>query len=149
MAEPFIGEIRSFAFGVVPDGWAPCNGQLLPIAQNQALYAILGNTYGGDGRTTFALPNLQGRAPVHPGGGVTLGQSAGEETHVLTVNEMPMHNHSAYGSSDASSSDPTNNAWGTTNFAPPINNYGTTLKDRKSTRLNSSHIQKSRMPSSA
>lgn len=113
MAEPFLGEIRSFAFPVVPRGWALCNGQLLQISQNQALFTILGATYGGDGRTTFALPNLMGRAAVHPGSTVKLGEMGGEESHTLTLAEMPSHTHNAMASGDADSSvSPQNNVWG-------------------------------------
>ena len=95
MAEPFLGEIRIFPYSQVPtgDGWAQCNGQLLPINQNQALFALLGTTYGGDGRVTFALPNLQGRVPIHMGSGRTLGERAGEEVHTLTMGELPLHTH--------------------------------------------------------
>ncbi len=93
MSEPFLGEIRMFGLNSAPRGWALCNGQLLSIASNQALFSLLGTTYGGDGRTTFALPDLRGRVPVHVGNGVTLGQSAGEENHTLIQAEMPAHTH--------------------------------------------------------
>ena len=93
MSDPFIGEIKVISFNFPPKGWAFCNGQLLPINQNQALFSILGTTYGGDGRTTFGLPNMQARMPVHQGNGFTLGQLGGEVAHTLTVNEMPAHNH--------------------------------------------------------
>lgn len=121
MSEPFLGEIQAFGFGFVPKGWAACNGQLLPINQNQALFSILGTTYGGNGVTTFALPDLRGRVPVHTGQGVALGQSAGEENHTLTVNEMPMHTHQAVGTTTAStSSKPAGLVWG-----PSPNNANT------------------------
>ena len=98
--EPFIGQIQPFGFNFAPRGWAFCNGQLLPIAQNQALFSLLGTIYGGDGRTTFALPDLRGRTPVHPGAnGVTQGQRSGEEAHFLTVAEIPSHVHTARASS--------------------------------------------------
>ena len=100
MAEPYFGEIKIVGFDFAPKGWAVCNGQVLPIAQNQALFSLLGTTFGGDGRTTFALPNLQGRAPVHVGKEVPLGQSAGEEHHTLTIEEMPAHAHPVFGTSD-------------------------------------------------
>ncbi|BDH60584.1 tail Collar domain-containing protein [Lysinibacillus sp. PLM2] len=122
MAEPFIGEIRCFSFGRIPSGWAPCNGQLLPINQNQALYAILGTTYGGNGFTTFALPDLRGRVPVHVGNGVSLGQKAGEEAHTLTVNEIPAHTHPISASSNEANKRTANgHVWG----KPTINVYAT------------------------
>jgi microcystin-dependent protein len=100
MSEPFLSEIRIMSFGFAPKGWAMCNGQLLPINQNQALFSLLGTTYGGDGRVNFALPNLQGRTPIHVGSGHTLGERGGEQAHTLTINELPQHNHSAMASSD-------------------------------------------------
>ncbi len=93
MAEPFLSEIRLMSFNFAPKGWALCNGQTLPINQNQALFSLLGTTYGGDGRVNFALPNLQGRVPVHEGSGFTLGQRGGEEAHTITQQEFPTHNH--------------------------------------------------------
>jgi len=93
MSEPFIGEIRLVAFGYPPKGWAFCNGQLLPINQNQALFSLLGTTYGGNGQTTFALPDLRGRVPLHVGQGLTQGEVVGEAAHTLTVNELPQHLH--------------------------------------------------------
>lgn len=93
MAEPFLSEIRIMSFGFPPKGWALCNGQLLPINQNQALFSLLGTTYGGDGRVNFALPNLQSRTPIHVGSGHTLGQTGGEQFHTLAINELPQHTH--------------------------------------------------------
>lgn len=93
MAEPFLGELRLFSFGFAPRGWALCNGQLLPINQNQALFSLLGTTYGGDGRVNFALPDLRGRIPIHMGNGHTLGERAGEQAHTVNINELPTHNH--------------------------------------------------------
>ncbi len=95
MAEPFLSEIRIFSFNYVPQGWAQCNGQLLPINQNQALFSLLGTTYGGNGQTNFALPDLRGRTPIHRGGSITLGERAGEEVHTLNINELPTHVHTA------------------------------------------------------
>src|SRR4051812_25258480 len=89
MAEPFLSEIRIFSFGFAPKGWATCNGQLLPINQNQPLFALLGTQYGGNGQTNFALPNLQGAVPMHMGGGFTLGQAGGETAHTISIAETP------------------------------------------------------------
>lgn len=93
MAEPFLSEIRIFSFNFPPKGWAFCNGQQLPINQNQALFSLLGTTYGGNGTTNFNLPNLQGRTPIHVGAGHTLGEAAGTATVTLTIAQMPQHNH--------------------------------------------------------
>jgi microcystin-dependent protein len=93
MSEPFLSEIKIVSFNFPPKGWALCNGQLLPINQNQALFALLGTTYGGNGQTNFALPNLRGRVPNSMGQGLSLGQAAGEEAHTLTQSEMPAHTH--------------------------------------------------------
>lgn len=113
MSEPFIGEIRIFAINFAPRGWAQCNGQILPINQNQALFSLLGTTYGGDGRTTFALPDLRGRVPVHMGAGITLGESAGEEVHRLAMAEMPIHTHQVRGGAALSGRyGPTDALWG-------------------------------------
>jgi microcystin-dependent protein len=93
MSEPFLSEIRIMSFNFAPKGWAMCNGQLLPINQNQALFSLLGTTYGGDGRVNFALPDLRGRTPLHFGSGHTLGERGGEQAHTLTLSELPMHTH--------------------------------------------------------
>ena len=93
MSTPYLSEIRIFSFGFPPKGWAFCNGQLLPINQNQALFSLLGTTYGGDGRVTFALPNLQGRVPIHTGAGFALGERGGETSHTLNQSELPAHTH--------------------------------------------------------
>ncbi len=112
MSDPFLGEIRIMSFGFAPKGWALCNGQLLPINQNQALFALLGTTYGGDGRVNFALPDLQGRAPFHEGNGMILGQQGGEQAHILSITEMPAHNHQPCGSpNSASAASPAGNVW--------------------------------------
>ena len=98
MSEPFLAEIKIFSFTFAPRGWAACNGQFLPINQNQALFSLLGTTYGGNGQTTFALPDLRGRAPMHKStssGGFIQGQVGGERAHTLTVNELPTHVHVA------------------------------------------------------
>jgi microcystin-dependent protein len=93
MAEPFLSEIRMMSFGFAPRGWALSNGQLLPINQNQALFSLLGTTFGGDGRVNFALPDMRARTPIHTGNGHTLGERAGEQSHTISTSEMPSHNH--------------------------------------------------------
>ena len=93
MAEPFLSEIRIMSFVFAPKGWALCNGQLLPINQNQALFALLGTTFGGNGQTNFALPDLRGRTPIHVGSGHTLGEQGGEQAHTLSIAELPTHTH--------------------------------------------------------
>jgi microcystin-dependent protein len=109
MTSPYMCEIRIMSFNFPPKGWAFCNGQLLPINQYQALFSLLGTTYGGDGRTNFGLPNLQGRVPTHMGNGLTLGQQGGEINHTLTVQEMASHNHlMAASASTATEQVPTN-----------------------------------------
>ena len=114
MSEPFLGEIRMFGFNFAPRGWAFCNGQILPIAQNTALFSLLGTTYGGNGQTTFALPNLQGRVAIHFGQGAglsnyDLGEVAGTETVTLTQNQLPAHGHAVNASNgDATATRPAN-----------------------------------------
>jgi len=99
MADPFIGEIRLMSFNFAPREWAQCNGQLLQIGQNQALFSLLGTTFGGNGQTTFALPDLRGRVPIHAGASHTLGERAGEQAHTLSVAELPQHQHAAQATS--------------------------------------------------
>jgi microcystin-dependent protein len=112
MSEPFLSEIKLVSFNFPPKGWAFCNGQLLPINQNQALFALLGTTYGGDGRVNFALPNLQGRVPMHTGSGHTIGETGGEQNHTLNVAELPSHTHSPVGTNNAPDKpSPVNNTW--------------------------------------
>src|SRR5205814_2291399 len=127
MSEPFLGEVKIISWNFPPKGWAFCNGQLLPINQNQALFSILGTTYGGDGRVNFGLPNLQGRSPVHVGNGISLGEVGGETSHTLNISELPAHNHVPDGSSSSpNQASPSGNLWATGNanvFAPaPDNN---------------------------
>jgi microcystin-dependent protein len=95
MAEPFLAEIRLMSFVFAPRGWALCDGQLLPINQNQGLFSLLGTTFGGDGRVNFALPDLRGRTPIHVGSGHTLGERGGEQSHTLSIAELPTHTHAA------------------------------------------------------
>lgn len=113
MAEPFLAEIRILSFNFAPKGWAACNGQLMPINQNQFLFSLLGTTYGGNGQTTFALPNLRGLAPVHAGasqsGNVSLGESGGAEQVTLTEAQMPAHGHLRATSNQATSGTPVDN----------------------------------------
>jgi microcystin-dependent protein len=99
MSECFLGELRMMSFNFPPKGWSLCNGAFLPINQNQALFSLLGTMYGGNGQTTFALPNLQGRVPLHQGSGFTVGQAGGEPAHTLTMSEMTQHIHGANASS--------------------------------------------------
>lgn len=107
MAEPFLSEIRIMSFVFPPKGWALCNGQLLPINQNQPLFSLLGTTFGGDGRVNFALPDLRGRVPIHVGSGHTLGERGGEQAHTLSIAEIPTHTHVLSGSAaNSDSNDP-------------------------------------------
>ncbi len=112
MSEPFLGEIKIVSFNYPPRGWALCNGQLMPINQNQALFSLLGTMYGGDGRVTFGLPEFRGRLPLHVGQGFVQGQFGGEETHTLNISEMPAHNHLVTASSNpASQASPAGAFW--------------------------------------
>src|SRR6187455_2816340 len=108
MAEPFLSEIRIMSFNFAPKGWAMCNGQLLPINQNQALFSLLGTTYGGDGRVNFALPDLRTRVPIHFGNGFTLGEKGGEQAHTLNIQELTAHTHPLNGTNNASVNTPSN-----------------------------------------
>lgn len=121
MAQPYVGEIRIFAGNFAPAGWMFCDGQLLPISENETLFNLIGTTYGGDGQNTFALPDLRGRIPIHMGNGFTLAESGGTETVTLTVSQIPAHSHVPLCNSAAGSSDtPSNNFWaaatGATNY---------------------------------
>jgi microcystin-dependent protein len=123
MADPFLSEIRMMSFGFPPKGWALANGQLLPINQNQALFSLLGTTYGGDGRVNFGLPNLQGRVPIHMGSGHTLGERGGEQAHTLSISETTTHTHALNGSTvQATTNVPNNNT--VMSASNPQNVYG-------------------------
>ncbi len=113
MSTPFLSEIKIVSFGFAPKGWALCNGQILPINQNQALFSLLGTTYGGNGQTTFALPDLRSRSPLHGGNGFFLGDRSGEENQTLTLTQLPAHAHAASGSNAAPSAGPSGSTWAT------------------------------------
>ncbi|HEV7675253.1 MAG TPA: tail fiber protein [Candidatus Angelobacter sp.] len=122
MSSPFIGEIRMFGGNFAPQGWAFCNGALMPIAENDALFTLIGTTYGGDGQTTFALPDLQSRIPIHVGPGFALAQNGGVETVTLTTNQIPAHNHApACNSAPGTQTGPLNGVWAST--SPSLNQY--------------------------
>jgi len=128
MAQPYIGEIRMFAGTFAPQGWLFCDGQLLSIASNDSLFTLIGTTYGGDGQSTFALPDLRGRVPIHPGNGLTLAQAGGQEEATLTVNQLPPHTHTPLGSTDpATSNNPQNKAPASLPAAGTSSAYGNVL----------------------
>jgi microcystin-dependent protein len=122
LAEPFLSELRLMSFSFAPKGWAQCNGQLMPINQNQALFSLLGTTFGGDGRVNFALPDLQGRVPIHVGQGFSLGTRGGEQAHTVSTAELPTHTHAAQAvNADATTFTPNGNmlAITSTRYAAP------------------------------
>lgn len=134
MSQPFTGEIRMFAGSFAPVGWAFCNGQLLPIAGNEALFQLIGTTYGGDGQANFALPNLQSRIPIHVGQGHVLGETGGTETVTLTTNQIPAHSHVPQGNSGSGNqSSPANGVWA----ASSLNEYTASAAD---TNMNAAAI---------
>ena len=123
MATPFLGELKIISWNFAPKGWAFCNGQFLPINQNQALFSILGTTYGGNGQTTFALPDLRGRLPQHQGQGFTLGEKVGQEVHTVTQSEMPQHFHVVQASkTDGNSNSPGSHLLARSVIGPPYRN---------------------------
>lgn len=131
MAEPFLSELRLFSFSFAPKAWALCNGQFLPINQNQPLFSLLGTTYGGNGQTTFALPDLRERTPVHVGSSFALGTTGGEQDHTLSVAEMPTHNHVVTATkTDANTNPPSGNLLaGAANVYGPVAAQTTLLPD--------------------
>jgi microcystin-dependent protein len=147
MAEPFLGEIRIMSFNFAPKGWAMCNGQFLPINQNQALFSLLGTMYGGNGQTTFALPDLRGQVPIHFGSGFIQGQKGGEQAHTLTMSEMPQHFHFQQASTINGNSPNANN----TILAQAANLYGppsnlTTLEPSSVTNFGGSQAHLNMQP---
>ena len=132
--DPFVAEIRIFPFNFAPKGWAFCNGQILPLSQNTALFSLLGTTYGGDGRSNFALPNLQGSAPMHPGQGPglslhDLGETGGEVNHSLLESEIPSHNHTMNAGTGGGQVSPANKTWGTLGGRTPTPLYNNTASN--------------------
>lgn len=128
--DPFLAEIRIFPFNFAPRGWATCDGQLMPISQNTALFSLLGTFYGGDGKSNFALPNLQGRSPLQPGQGpglslYFLGQTGGEDTVTLLQTEIPMHNHTVSAKTAGTAADPNGLLWGNPGGRPAPNFFAT------------------------
>jgi microcystin-dependent protein len=149
MSTPFMGEIKFVSFNFAPKGWAMCNGQLLPINQNQALFSILGTTYGGDGRVNFALPDFRGRVPVHRGDGITQGQSGGQEFHTVTMSEMPAHNHFAIASNLADGSNvntPSGSIPANSSVSPYRSSINTTLAPNSVTNFGGSQPHENRQP---
>ena len=146
MSEPFLGELKLMSFNFPPKGWALCNGQFLPINQNQALFALLGTMYGGNGQTTFALPDLRGRVPVHVGGGFSSqGQSLGQEAHTVTTSELPAHTHTVSASSQSGNqADPKILAAIANAYADPTDL--TTLNPATVTNVGGSQAHENRQP---
>lgn len=148
MGTPYLGEIKIISWNYAPKGWAFCGGQLLPINQNQALFSILGTTYGGNGQTNFALPDFRGRVPIHQGAGFTVGQSGGQEFHTLISSEMPAHNHfvSASNTNNGASNIPINNIPCTTNIPPYSTAANTTFNPAEVTNYGGSQPHENRQP---
>lgn len=164
MSTPFLGELRIISWNYAPKGWAFANGQFLPINQNQALFSLLGTTYGGNGQTTFALPDLRSRVPISFGNGFTLGQAGGQEFHTVTISEMPAHNHFMTANNSAGlAATAANSTPGATKFLAPavaakqgggtqnVNIYGngspnTTLNPASVTNVGGSQPHENRQP---
>jgi len=137
--EPFLAEIKIFSFNFAPKGWALCNGQFIPINQNQALFALLGTTYGGNGQTNFALPDFRARAPIHFGNGHNIGERAGEQAHTINISELPQHRHLVQVKTDAVSTNIPSNQTIFGNTAPNqvYNGTGENLVSMNNTSLSS------------
>ncbi len=148
MSQPFLGEVKIISWNFSPKGWAFCNGQFLPINQNQALFSILGTMYGGNGQTTFALPDLRGRVPIHMGSGFTEGQAGGQEFHTVTQSEMPAHNHFVGASSNTNNAtnSPTGNIFAPSNVATYHTAANTTLLPNETTNVGGSQPHENRQP---
>jgi microcystin-dependent protein len=147
MTEPFISEIRIMSFSFAPKGWALCNGQLLPINQNQALFSLLGTTYGGDGRVNFALPDFRGRVPIHVGSSHTFGERGGEEAHTLTSQELPTHTHVAkVSNTNGTLANPTNNFLASANALYQPGPPNTTLAPSTIPNVGGSQPHENRQP---
>lgn len=121
MGQPFIGEIRMFGGNFAPAGWALCNGQLMPISENDALFNLIGTTYGGDGQSTFGLPDFRGRVPAHMGNGMTIGELSGTESVTLTTSQIPAHTHAPVANTATQADSPNGNVWATSNGTTAYN----------------------------
>lgn len=147
MAEPFLSEIRIMSFVFAPKGWALCNGQLLPINQNQGLFSLLGTTFGGDGRVNFALPDLRARTPIHVGSGHTLGERGGEQAHTLSIAEIPTHVHIEQASSNVGDAvNPTNAVLATASNVYRAADNLTALNPASVTNTGGSQAHENRQP---
>jgi microcystin-dependent protein len=147
MGTPFLAELKIISWNFAPKDWALCNGQLLPINQNQALFSLLGTTYGGNGQTTFALPDLRGRTPLHVGMGLLQGQTGGENAHTLAQPELPAHNHAVQGSSDTGTvKDPTGAIWAVNTINPYSASGNTAMVSTSITPVGNSQPHENRQP---
>jgi microcystin-dependent protein len=147
MSQPFLGEIKIISWNFSPKGWAFCNGQFLPINQNQALFSILGTMYGGNGQTTFALPDFRGRVPIHQGSGFIEGQAGGQEFHTVTMSEMPAHNHFVNASNlPGTVNTPSGNYLANSNVSPYRTTADTTLSPTEITNVGGSQPHENRQP---
>jgi len=148
MSQPFLGEVKIISWNFAPKGWALCNGQFLPINQNQALFSLLGTMYGGNGQTTFALPDLRGRVPIHMGAGFTEGQAGGQEFHTVTASETPAHNHFITASNNTTGTvgGPSGNVLAGSNITAYRANADSTLNPAEVTNFGGSQPHENRQP---